>query len=182
MKTIKKMIKEHLAKNECDLSSHTEVLEMLKKVEGKQFNFRTFSKKILTDKFEFNSSHGQFHIFNKTDKQNHLIGYHNQPVVDSSKFYNLDCCYSKGSEERIEKLKNVDVKKLMKVQKLLSKHFNAIRDLFGAMDSQKLDGFDNPVYHDLLKSIFDHEKGDSRNNVKLYEFHYIRTYNKNVIL
>tara|TARA_R110002049_G_scaffold225946_1_gene397889 strand:- start:1376 stop:1924 length:549 start_codon:yes stop_codon:yes gene_type:complete len=182
MKTVNKMIKEHLAKNECDLNSHLEVLEILKSVEGKQFNFRTFSKKVLPDKFEFNSSHGQFHIFNKIDKQNHLIGYHDQNGVDSSKFYNLDCCYSKGSEERIEKLKNLDIKKLIRAQKLLSKNFNAIRDLFGAMDSQKLDSFDNPIYHDLLKSIFDHESSNNRDNIKLYEFHYIRTHNKKVVL
>ena len=182
MKTLKALIKESLAKNKCDLASHNEVLEILKSVEGKPFNLRTFSKKVLTDKFEFNSSHGQFHIFNKHDKQNHLIGYHNQHGVNSAKFYELDICYSKGSEERIYQLENLDVKKLVKLQKLLSKHFNAIRDLFGAMDSQKLDSYYNPIAYKLMQSVFDHESGDTRNNIKLYEFHYIRTYNNKDIL
>ena len=179
MKTINKMIKESLAKNQCDLDSHNEVLVILKTVEGKQFNFRTFSKKVLDHRFEFTSVHGNFYLVNLQHGQNHLIGYYNSEGVDSSKFYQLDIAYSEGSEERIKKLNSIDVKKLVKFQKLLDKHFNAIRDLFGEVDIQNLDSFHNPVYYEILRSVYDDDTRNSR-HIKLSDFYHVRTYNKTV--
>lgn len=182
MKTIKSLIKAAIKKNELDLNSHYQALEILKSVEGKQFNLRTFNKKVLKGSFEFTSEHGMFHLVNIEHGQNHLIGYHQSNGIDSSKFYELDTCYSKGSEERLNRLANLDIKKLEKAQRLLSKHFNAIRDIFGEMETNKLGSYENPIYHDILKNVYDEKESRNSRHIKLVDFYYIRTNNKTVEL
>lgn len=167
MKTIKKMLSESLAQNKANYAQHLEVQSILNAVDGKEINKRTFNDKIRNG-FKLTFSAGMYNL--EKNGMKHLISYNG--FVTASKFYEYDCCHSSGSLTRIENIEDMDVVLLTKKYNAIKKHFNAIRDLFGDLDSLDLDSFKNPIYYEMLDSI---HKGTDR-SIRLSDFHFIRTF------
>lgn len=168
-RNVKKTIQAQIDKEKARIEEHDQVLEIIKSAEGKQFNGRTFNKRTLGEKFEFRSQFGMFYI---DGKESHLIGYHSTPEVNAEKFKDWDACNGRAAQERIEKLENLDVDKVVKRFKTIEKHWEGLRKAFGDVEREDLGGFDNPVYYELLRSI----EGDKtpRDENELYKMYYLR--------
>lgn len=171
MKTIKTLIKEAIKREESYISEHNEILELLTPLDGKDINKRTLNSKRLGEKFKFRFQYGMFHI---DGKYSHLIGYRENPTINIEQFKKYDACHGSAAEGRINKLKNIDVAKLEKISRKIDKHFNAIRETFGEIESNKLDSFNNPIYYDMLRNIYKDEDNNSYSKIKLSDFHFIK--------
>jgi hypothetical protein len=171
MRTIKQLVKEQINKEQSYINEHDQVKSMLTGKEGKPMDKRTFNKKSLGDKFRFVYEYGMFYI---KGEYSHLIGYKENPFIDSEKFEYYDTCHGNAAIERIEKLKNMDVEKLSKIQEGINKHFNALRDLFGDIERENLGSFHNPVYYEMLRDIYNEEETTNFCKLKLSDFHYLR--------
>lgn len=170
--TIKRLAKESIAREETYIKEHNEVLEILKPLEGKPINGRTLNAKRL-GKFKLKTQYGMYHI---CGNQDHLIGYvSSSNLINIELFEKWDACNGSAAQERIEKIKRLDLDEFAKIGKKISKAFNELRFLFGDLDTKKLDSYNNPIYYDMLKSIFDENDGRS-DEIQLHKFHYIRKY------
>lgn len=116
-----------------------------------------------------------FYIVGEYD---HLFSY--GEYIDIDNFAEYDACHGKAAKERIQQLENIDFKKLNKAYKLIAKHFNALRDIFGAIESEKLGSFYNPVYYEMLNQIYNGDRQHS--DIKLSDFYFICTNNNKDIL
>lgn len=172
MKTsIKTMLAKSLAENKANYAQHLIVQEILNGVDGKEINKRTFNSKN-SGGFKLTHGAGMWHL--EANGLTHLISYNG--VVNASKFFDYDCCHSSGSLTRIKNIEDMDVVTLTKKYNAIKRHFNAIRELFGDLDSLNLDSFSNPIYYEMLNSI---HKGTDR-DIKLSDFHFIRTFKARV--
>jgi uncharacterized protein YecA (UPF0149 family) len=170
MKTIKTLVKEQIDQEQDYINEHKKVLEVLKPLEGKQFNLRTFNKKALQG-FKFESKYGMFHLMGKYQ---HLIGYRETDGVNCEAFEKFDSCHWAGALERIEKLKVLDVKELQKKANAIKKHFNELRFLFGDLEKQNFGSYHNPVYYEMLRQIYDGDGTTSQSEIELHKFYYIK--------
>lgn len=162
--TFNKILKEAISRELSYQKEHNEVLEMLKPLEGKQFNFKTFSTKNLKG-FEFEARAGLFHI---KGKYSHLIGYRETHGVSVERFKEWDASHSSTSIKRVEKLEAVDKDKVFKIFSQIDKHFTKLRELFGEIDREGLGAYNLPCYYDLLMEI-----SEDNQHVTLSNFHYI---------
>lgn len=169
MKTIKTLVKEQINLEKSYINEHKEIVKMLKPLEGKQFNFRTFTAKNLKG-FKFTSKYGMFYI---SGKYEHLIGYRENPSVNIENFKKFDACYGSAAEERINKLLNLDVKELQKISNKINKSFNELRYLFNDLEIENFDSYNNPIYYNMLRNIYAGEKSQ-RQEIELHKFYYIK--------
>lgn len=138
----KSVIDSYIISEQESISEHNAIKEMLKPLEGKQFNHRTFSEKNLNG-FKFESKYGMFHI--KGKKFEHLIGYDSDECVSVEKFEKYDACCGSAAENRIKQIENTDFEKAFKIFNDIDKHFNLLRKLFGDLEREKLESFLFPL-------------------------------------
>jgi len=167
-KQIKKLIKNQIELEKSYISEHEEIFLILKKLNGRQFNLRSFSKKNLKG-FSFLSQYGMFYL---EGQYKHLIGYRESECVSSDKFRDHDSCHGSAAIERIENLKNLDVDLTVKIFGKIKRSFNELCFLFGDLDSMNLDSVDNPIYYQILELI--QEKPKFNSDLKLLDFYTIR--------
>lgn len=165
----KKVLTNYIKEEEARIKEHEEVLKMLQPLEGKQFNFRTFNKKVLKE-FNFVPEYGMFYIKGKTS---HLIGYRETPGVNVEQFKDWDACNGRAAKQRIEQIKNLDTDKAFKLFNQIEKHFNKLRELFGDIEREKLGSFNFPPYYDVLKMIKP-DNETSGDQIRMSDFYYIR--------
>lgn len=168
IKNIEKMIQNSITENKRDLAEHNEIKEKLTPFNGKSITAKLIEKHLPDYKIEFAA--GMVYITNKNTNNRHLISYNTTLTIEN--FADYDTCYYYGSIERIEKLQMLDVKKMYDIYSQIEKHFNALRNLFGDIETEKLGSFNNPLYSDLLMTIYDHTKHN--NCLVLRDFYYIR--------
>ena len=83
-----------------------------------------------------------------------------------------DNCYYGAAKERIKQLQNIDVEKMVVIFSGIRDNFENLRVLFGDLERNKLGSYNNPIYYDILRSIF---SGDQKaHELKLDDFYYIR--------
>jgi hypothetical protein len=157
--TVNDMKAKAIAVNEEDYNTHLEILEMLESVEGKQFNKRTFSEKVLKGK-KFKVHYGNYYITDSKG-QDHLIGYEGSSSVVDSKLYNdkYSSWANTGAKERIKKLNDLNIFDCVMSFGWLEESFNNMVEAFKTIEASKLDSFNNPLYYELLKVIGTCEKG-----------------------
>ena len=165
----KKVVTNYIKEEEERIKEHEEVINILKPLEGKQFNFKTFNKKNLKG-FKFVSENGMFYI---KGKYSHLIGYGKTPGVNVEQFKDWDACNGKAAAERIEKIRSVDIERAFKIFNQIDKRFNELRNLFGDIEIEKLDSFNFPPYYDILRLIKE-DKETSSDEIRMSDFYYIR--------
>lgn len=171
MKTINKLIKERIRQENEYISEHNAIKKILTDQKGKQFNFRTFSKKNLKG-FEFCNKYGMFYIKGKFE---HLIGYRETKEVCPILFEKFDACHGSASKERINKMQNLDVKSLDKIYKKMYKSLETLRVCFGDLERQKFDSFNNPIYYDILREILpEDEKKSALKDFRLSDIYYLK--------
>ena len=168
-RSVKKIIQAQIEKEQARIEEHSQILEIIKANEGKQFNLRTFNARTLGEKFNFQSRCGMFYI---EGSESHLIGYHSTPEVNAEKFKDWDTRNGSAAKERIERLKSLDIDKVVKQFKAIEKHWEGLREAFGDVEREALGSFHNPIYYELLRNI-EGEK-TTRNENELYKMYYLR--------
>ena len=181
--TILAIIEKHIESELFSIREHDQIASILAPLEGKPINWQTLNKKRLSAfeaengyTFTLVSEYGMYHIQGKLE---HLIGYTENPFIclsNSSEygkrgFEYFDNCYSGAAKERIEKLQNMDIEKTVAIFSSIRDNFEKLRELFGDLDRAKLGSFNNPVYHEILNSIYKNDKNDG---LKLSDFYYIQ--------
>lgn len=165
-KSIEKLVQAQIETEQSYIEEHEQIAEILKKVEGKQFNGHALNKRTLGDSLTFRSQYGMFHI---DGKYSHLIGYHSTPAIDVEKFREWDACHGSAAKERIEKLRNIDKDALLRTFRAIEKHYEALRAAFGEVEREDLGSYHNPIYYDLLRLIHSDDK-----HLRLTDFYYLR--------
>jgi hypothetical protein len=160
MKTIQELIATRIAEEQSDYNEHSEILEMLKTVEGKPLNRRTFTAKRLGDKFKFEMDCGMFYIVGPRGK--HLIGYSSSECVSLKAFAGYDVCYGSAAMKRINQLTNLDVVRLQEIATKIEEHFTGLRKLFGDIERENLGAFENPIYYEMLDEVYKDPNGKFR--------------------
>jgi len=157
------------------INEHDAIKAILQPLEGKPIDGRTLNKKVLGD-FKFTHEYSMYYI---TGKHQHLIGYsssENRIAIDktdySRGFDYFDNCHGNAARERIAQIKALDKEKAKALFCQIESHFNALRQLFGDVEREKLGSYHFPAYYDVLRAIYSDEK--ERDNVKLTDFYYIR--------
>ena len=168
MNSISKLIKNQIAQELNYINEHNAIKEILKPLEGKEINKRTLNEKRLNG-FKLDFRYGMFHI---VGKYNHLLAHKSgDNLINIDLFEKNDACHYSAAQNRIEKLNNLDVKKLTKIQKGIDKNFNALRTLFGDIERENLGSFHNPIYYNMLNDIY---KESSIKDIKLTDFYFIK--------
>lgn len=168
MKTINKLIKEGIKREESYLKEHNEILDILKPLEGKPFTHKSLNKSRLKG-FKFISTYGMYYI---EGLYSHLIGYKSSNYISIDNFKRYDICHGEAAKKRIEQLKNIDSVKLQKILNKISENFNELRFLFSDIEELKLGSFNNPIYYDMLRNIYNTE--NKKSSIELNKFYYIR--------
>jgi hypothetical protein len=176
-KQVKQIIENYIAREQDAINEHDQIAAILKTVEGKEISGKVLTKKLLGENLRFKHEYSMYYI---VGKYTHLIGYSGggESVIAVEKtdysrgFEYFDACQGNAARERIEKLNNIDQGAILKVFGDIEKTFNKLRTLFGDIERQELGSFNNPVYYDLLRSIYEQKDGHSQ--VKLTEFYFIR--------
>ena len=178
LQQIRQIINNYIAREQDAINEHNQIANILKTVEGKDITARTLNQKLLGDNLHFKIQHGMYYI---VGKYQHLIGYQNskESVIAVNKtdysrgFEYFDTCHGSAAQERIDQLNNIDMSEIRNIFSQIEKHFNSLRELFGDIERKNLGSFDNPVYYDLLRAIYQPDD-DSRNTIKLSDFYFIR--------
>ena len=157
------------------INEHDAIKAILQPLEGKPIDGRTLNKKVLGD-FKFTHEYGMYHI---TGKYRHLIGYsssENRIAIDktdySRGFEYFDNCHGNAARERIKQVQGIDRDKVFSIFSQIELHFNALRQLFGDIEREKLGSYHFPAYYDVLRAVYSNEK--DTDNIKLTDFYYIR--------
>lgn len=174
---VKQIIENYIAREQNAINEHDQITAILKTVEGKDISGKTLNKKLLGDTLQFKYENGMFYIIGK---YRHLIGYSGgkESVIavnntDYSRgFEYFDSCQGNAARERINQLNNMDYGAVAKLFNEIEKTFNKLRTLFGDIERQKLGSYNNPVYYDLLRSIYNPEGQNI--DIKLSDFYFIR--------
>lgn len=179
MKTtqVKQIIENYIAREQDAINEHDQIAAILRTVEGKEISGKVLTKKLLGDKLQFKCEYNMYYIIGK---YRHLIGYSGgiESVIavnttDYSRGFDyFDNCQGNAARERINQLNNMDYGAVIKLFNEIEKTFNKLRTLFGDIERQKLDSYNNPVYYDLLRSIYNPE--DQNRDIKLSDFYFIR--------
>lgn len=179
MKTtqVKQIIENYIAREQDAINEHDQIAAILRTVEGKEISGKVLNKKLLGDNLQFKSECGMYYI---VGKYSHLIGYSRgkESVIavnetDYSRgFEYFDNCQGNAARERINQLNNMDYGAVTKLFNEIEKTFNKLRTLFGDIERQKFGSYNNPVYYDLLRSIYNPE--DQNRDIKLSDFYFIR--------
>lgn len=158
MKTIQELIAARISEEQADYAEHTEVLEILKAVEGKPLNRRTFTAKRLGDKFKFEMECRMFYIAGPRGK--HLIGYDSSECVSTKAFVeNYDTAHGSAALKRIDRLSNLNVERLQEIITKIEEHFTGLRKLFGDIEREKFGSFENPIYYEMLDEVYKDPNG-----------------------
>lgn len=176
MKTrIENLIKEGIEREQKYLNEHNEIVNILILLTGQQINGRTLNKKRL-GRFKLSLQYGMFYIIGNYE---HLIGYKdsetvisNQPIEKLTRGFDyLDSCHGKAAHERINQLKKLDIDLLVKIFSDIESNFDNLRVLFGDIERKYLGSFYNPIYYNILNSIFESKRD---HEIKLSDFYFIR--------
>jgi hypothetical protein len=185
MKTrILNLISEHIALENSYINEHDQIKSILKPLDGQPINGRTLNTKRLSAfevtngyPFKFKAQYGMFYIIGKYE---HLIGYNSEPIIklsDSEEygkrgFGYFDNCHNNAAKDRIYQLQCIDIDKMTEVFTAIETNFNNLRVLFGDVERNKLGSFYNPVYYEILNTIY---KDDTdRYKLRLSDFYFIR--------
>jgi len=170
------ILTDYIAREQDYINEHEAIKAILQPLEGKAIDGRTLNKKVLGD-FKFTLDHGS--LFYITGKYQHLIGYassENRIAINktdySRGFEYFDNCSGNAARERIKQIEGLDKEKAKALFCQIEAHFNALRQLFGDVEREKLCSYHFPAYYDVLRAIYSDEK--ERDNVKLTDFYYIR--------
>jgi hypothetical protein len=181
--TIEKLISEQIAQEEDYIREHEQIKAILQPLEGQAISGRVLNKKKLS---AFSASNGydftlcpQYGMFYIKGKYEHLIGYDSEPIIYIDKvggvtrgFKYFDACHGSAALARIDQLKNIDVDRMALIFGQIQKDFDNIRTCFGDIERSNLGGFHNPVYYNVLRSIY-HDK-ENRYKIQLSDFYFIR--------
>lgn len=182
--TILSLISEQIAQELATIKEHEQIASILAPLEGKPINGQTLNKKRLSAfdvengyTFTFEGNYGLYHI---KGKFGHLIGYAENPFIilsDSEEygkrgFGYFDNCYFGAAKKRIEQLQSIDIDKMVLIFSGIRDNFENLRVLFGDVERNKLGSYNNPIYYDILRSIFSGDK--NAHELQLSDFYYIR--------
>lgn len=176
--TFDQVLNDYIDREQDCINEHNEIKEILLPLVGKVANGQTLNKKRL-GKFKLDLRYGMIHI---EGKYSHLIGYqnssgysHNESLIAVEKtdfsrgFEYFDACNGSAAIKRIEQIKESDKDKAFNLFNNIDIHFNALKQLFGQIETQNFGSYDFPVYYNLLKSIHSDDK-----YIKLNDFYFIR--------
>jgi hypothetical protein len=184
MKTIiENIISEQIAQEMDYVREYEQIKAILQPLEGQAISGRVLNKKKLS---AFENDNGyvytfcpQFGMFYIKGKYEHLIGYDSEPVIYIDKvegttrgFKYFDACHGSAALARVDQLKTIDVDKMALIFGQIKESFDNIRACFGNIERANLGSFHNPVYYNVLRSIY-HDK-ENRYKIKLSDFYFIR--------
>lgn len=172
-----KILSDYISQEQEYINEHNEIKEILLPLVGKVANGQTLNKKRLGN-FKLDLRYGLIHI---EGKYSHLIGYQgsgygtNENLIAVEKtdfsrgFEYFDACHGRAALERIEQIKNADKDKAFELFNKIEHHFNALKELFGDLETNNFDSYHFPAYYEVLRSIHSDDK-----YLKLTDFYYIR--------
>lgn len=180
--TITKLIEAQIAQENDYIREHNQIKAILQQVEGKTISGTVLNAKRLKAfeaengySYRLERKYGMFYIIGKYD---HLIGYDSEPTIFIDKaegttrgFEYFDGCHGHAALARIEQLKSIDIDKMTKIFGKIKDSFETIRECFGDVERSNLGGFHNPIYYDILRSIYDN---NDPNKIRLSDFYFIR--------
>lgn len=171
---IENIISNYIANEMECITEHDEIRAILTPLEGKLITGTVLNAKRL-GKYKLIRQYGMFYLRGKFE---HLIGYDTEPIIsigenDKSRgFEYFDICHGSAARERIAQLQNMDINKAVKIFSKIESNFNALCELFGDIEREKLGSFNNPIYYDILRNI--HKDPENGRGIKLSDFYFIR--------
>ncbi len=155
------------------IQEHEQIKEILLPLVGQPITGKVLNTKRLNG-LKFERKYGMFYI---TGKYEHLIGYDSENIIAVEKtdysrgFEYFDNCSGGAAKERIKQIQNTDKEKAFNLFSKIETHFNALRELFGQVETQKLGSYHFPAYYDVLDTIY---KEENSRCIKLTDFYFIR--------
>lgn len=169
------ILADYITREQGYINEHDAIKAILQPLEGKAIDGRTLNKKVLGD-FKFEQKYGMFYIIGKNE---HLIGYaSSENIIAIEKtpysrgFEYFDNCHGNAARERINQIQALNKDKAKALFCSIEEHFNALRQLFGDVEREKLGSYYFPAYYDTLRAIYNENKAN--NDIKITDFYFIR--------
>lgn len=170
--TFLKIVKDQIELEKSYILEHEEIKEILKPLEGETFTHKNLNAKRLKN-LQFIQEYGMHYI---KGKYSHLIGYNTNPIINIENFEKLDACHGSAAVERIKRLQTMDKEKFFKMFNEIEKTFKKLRFLFGAVETEKFGSYHNPIYYNVINTMFEDVNDQQFKNILPSLLHNIRQY------
>lgn len=157
---IRKILEQHLAKEQADHAQYKMLREILVKYHGKKLTRRI--QHDLPDDYHYQVGIvGPEIIYkrNTDDQKRHFVCYNAQQAEFNIEQFDMsDAPYNRGALERIEKLESIlnDDNKLTMVSNAFSKlkvAYKRLNEAVALVESEPNDSYHNPAFYELLRFI-----------------------------
>ena len=180
MKTIAQLITERITEEQTNYTEFRKLRDCLIPLEGKVADGRTLSAKRLPEGYELKNKYGMMYICKAGRKNNDFLLCHlfSDKIIRVSEFERHNAWAGIAALERIEKMQALDVRTLEDVQYNLAHHFYSLCKIFKIIEDSKLDSFNNPIYYDMLRNVYNENEQDNLPDsakIRLSDFYYLRS-------
>lgn len=146
-------IQQYAEKDKSRLKEHEEIIEMLRPLEGKPWNRRTLNEKRL-GKFTLRERNDMYYIVGEHEHfAAHTGNRFSDDVIDIETFRENDVACGRAAKERIQKIENADIDRIVDLFQQIHKHWGAIIDVLKVMDKEKIDSYHFPAFYAVCKLI-----------------------------
>lgn len=170
--TFLKIVTAQIETEKSYILEHEEIKEILKPLEGETFTHKNLNVKRLKN-LRFSQEYGMYYIIGK---YSHLVGYNTNPIINIENFEKFDACHGSAAIERIEKLNSMDKEKFFKIFNEIEKTFKKLRLLFGSVETEKFGSYHNPIYYNVINTMFEDVSDQQFKNILPSLLHNIRQY------